>query len=131
MRASCCNVCNVGRAGASSVGTHAFKRRRASKECSKQAPSAVESDAERVELVLEEGTFGGAANMAAPLEGSEFLTVEKGRQQPSGGQDRATFSEMDIAVIDSDDEGEDGKATDSEVGRRVVSGAWMEAVRCG
>ncbi|KAJ1193176.1 hypothetical protein NDU88_002481 [Pleurodeles waltl] len=120
-RAPYAAVSVVGRAGASSVGVHAFKRRHASKECSKQAPSAVESDAEWVELVLEEGTFEGAANMVAPLEGSEFLTVERGRQQPSGGQDRATCSNMDIVVIDSDDEGEDGKATDSEVGRRGAS----------
>ncbi|KAJ1194595.1 hypothetical protein NDU88_003883 [Pleurodeles waltl] len=111
----------VGRAGASSVGVHAFKLRRTSKDGSKQAPPAIESDAERFERVLEEGPFGGASNMAAPSEASGFLTVERGRQQPSGGKDRATLSDMDIVVIDSDDEGEDGKAIDSEVGsRRLV-----------
>ncbi|KAJ1187791.1 hypothetical protein NDU88_004561 [Pleurodeles waltl] len=109
----------VDRVGVSSVGAHAFKRRRTTQKCTRQAPSAIESDTEWMELVLDERTFGGAANMAAPSEDSEFLTVEVARQQLSGRQDRATFSDREVVVIDSDEEGEEGKAAYSEAGRRV------------
>ncbi|KAJ1217676.1 hypothetical protein NDU88_005269 [Pleurodeles waltl] len=112
-------VADAGQAGASSVGAHAFKRRRASRKCTQQAPSAVESDAERVELVLDERTFGGATNMAVPSESSEFLTVEVDRQQLSGGDDPATFPDMEVVVIDSDEERDEGKTADREAGRRV------------
>ncbi|KAJ1155721.1 hypothetical protein NDU88_008450 [Pleurodeles waltl] len=106
----------VGQTGALSAGAHALKGQRASNKGKKQAPSTIESDAEQVELALEERAFGGATNMAAPSEDIEIGAVDIGRQHLSGGHELAALSDMEVVVIDSDGEGDEGKAVGSETG---------------
>ncbi|KAJ1190309.1 hypothetical protein NDU88_007047 [Pleurodeles waltl] len=59
-------VSSGGQKGAFTVSARAAKCVRAHKKGLQQAPLALESGGERCEPILEEGTLGGAANMAAP-----------------------------------------------------------------
>ncbi|KAJ1190378.1 hypothetical protein NDU88_007116 [Pleurodeles waltl] len=61
-----------GQMGAFKVIARAAKRTRAHKRGLQQAPLALESDGERCKPLLEEGTLGGSANMAAPSMESAF-----------------------------------------------------------
>ncbi|KAJ1213945.1 hypothetical protein NDU88_001574 [Pleurodeles waltl] len=104
-------VSSGGQTGAFTGSAHAAKRVRAHKKGLQQAPLVLESGGEHCKPILEEGTLGGAANIATPSIDVFSSDMGGSRCYCVHGQGGAEPSVDNEIVVISEEEGENGEVS--------------------